>query len=71
MGERDILMRREPIMEDKKLLRLTTLAKRWDVSVKTLRRAIWSGQLKAVRMGKLVLVPVEEAERYRRSLPAA
>ncbi len=71
MAEREILTRREPIMEDKKLLRLTTLAKRWDVSVKTLRRAIWSGQLKAVRMGKLVLVPVEEAERYRRSLPAA
>jgi excisionase family DNA binding protein len=52
-------------------LRLEDVAKRWNVSVKWLRKQIWSNNLKAVRYGRLIRVPVAEVQRFERSRPAA
>lgn len=59
------------VVADATALRLETLAKRWDVSVKWLRKRIWAGEIKAVRFGAMIRVPLAEVVRYERSRPAA
>lgn len=64
---------------DKPYFSLESLAERWEISVKSLRRMIWRNELKAVRIGpigkdgqpKLVRVPLAEVKRYELSRPAA
>ena len=53
------------------VLRLEEVAARWGMSVKWLRKRIWAGEIKAVKYGALVRVPIEEVIRYERSRPAA
>jgi hypothetical protein len=52
-------------------LRLETLAQRWDVSVKWLRKRIWAGEIKARRFGGMIRVPIDEVQRFEKSRPAA
>jgi excisionase family DNA binding protein len=47
------------------------LAAKWSVDERTVRRAIWRGELKGVRFGRAIRVPLAEVERYERSRPAA
>lgn len=49
------------------LLRIATVAARWEMSVKSIRRLIWTGELQAVRVGPAkrdLRVPFVEVERY-------
>lgn len=45
-----------------------TLAVRWEMSTKTVRRMIWSGKLRHCKIGNLVRVPAAEVQRFERSL---
>ena len=45
-------------------LTVTDLAQRWQVSACSIRRLIWSKQLKSLRVGRTVRVPETEVERY-------
>jgi excisionase family DNA binding protein len=45
-------------------LTIRQLAARWHVSPRTIRRKINTGELRAVRIGRQLRVPVREAERY-------
>ncbi|MGA3317137.1 MAG: helix-turn-helix domain-containing protein [Candidatus Korobacteraceae bacterium] len=49
---------------DKKILfGAKSLAERWEVSKDTVRRKIKSGEIRSVRIGSRVLVPLSEIER--------
>jgi len=48
--------------EVKKGLKLGTVAKRWDVCVKTVQRMVTDGTLKTFRAGRTVLARVESVE---------
>jgi hypothetical protein len=54
---------------DPALFSLDTLAARWETSVKTVRRYVWSGKLKAKRLGpRCIRVPLAEVQRFEASL---
>lgn len=47
-----------------KLLTLSDLAERWQVSERTVKRRIQAGEIKATRIGRQVRVDPNEARRY-------
>lgn len=49
-------------------LSVTELANRWGLSTAFVRRVIWSGDLNAIRFGRAIRIPVEEAENFVRAL---
>lgn len=58
--------------ETPRLFKISSVAKRWDMSKKTIGRMIHANKLQAVRTDTGQLrITVEEVERYERSLPAA
>lgn len=42
------------------------LAQRWSISSISIRRMVWSGELKATYFGRAIRIPVEEIDRYLR-----
>ena len=54
---------------DPALFSLDSLAARWQTSVKTVRRYVWSGKLKAKKLGpRAIRVPLAEVQRFEASL---
>ncbi len=51
---------------DEAFYTIDSLAERWSVSRKTVERLIAKGDLKAVKMGRIVRIPPEYAEEYIR-----
>jgi excisionase family DNA binding protein len=51
-------------MTTQQFLSIETLAARWLVSARTIRRKIKRDELRAVRIGRQLRVSVEEVERY-------
>jgi excisionase family DNA binding protein len=49
--------------DKKTLFGIASTAKRWEVSKDTVRRKIESGEIRSVRIGSRVLVPLVEIER--------
>jgi excisionase family DNA binding protein len=49
--------------DEKRLFGIANAAKRWEVSKDMVRRKIESGEIRSIRIGARVLVPLSEIER--------
>lgn len=49
--------------DEKTLFGIANTARRWEVSKDTVRRKIESGEIRSIRIGSRVLVPLSEIER--------
>jgi excisionase family DNA binding protein len=57
-------------VEAVRLLTIEQVARRWNLSAKTIRRLIWNGKLQSAPIGRAIRVPIKEIERFERALGA-
>ena len=62
-------MNAEKVKDTRTLFTLKEVANRWSTSVKTVRRYLWRGEIKAKRLGpRCIRIPLVELQRFEASM---